>query len=138
MKYPIEVIKGNIPSKSNSYRIVVNKVKFKLTFKYIGRLVKSAQMQAYEKAFILQCKKYRNMNIQGELRFECNVYYDSKRPDLDGSFKAVLDCLQKVNAFKNDNKVIEISARKFKDQANPRIEFRITPLKDWDYNGHVL
>lgn len=119
----IEIIKGNIPSKSNSYRIANN------------RLIKSAKMLAYEKLFMLQCRKYRNMNIEGEFRFECVVYYDSKRPDLDGSFKAVLDCLQKLKAFKNDNKCIYIKALKFKDAENPRIEFRITPIEKWDYSG---
>jgi len=123
MKNPIEVIKGNIPSKSNSYRIVNN------------RLVKSPKMLAYEKLFMLQCRKYRNMNIESEFRFECVVYYDSKRPDLDGSLKAILDCLQKLKAFKNDNKCVYIKALKFKDAKDPRIEFRITPIDKWDYSG---
>lgn len=118
----IEIIKGNVPSKSNSYRIANN------------RLIKSAKMLAYEKLFMLQCRKYKNKNIEGELRFKCDLYYSSKRPDLDGSFKAVLDCLQKVNAFKNDNKVVEIFARKFKDEFNPRIEFSIEPI-EWNYSG---
>lgn len=129
----MEIIKGNIPSKSNSYRIVVDRIKFKLTSKFVGRLVKSSKMLAYEKLFMLQCRKYRNKNIQGEFRFECDVYYDSKRPDLDGSFKAVLDCLQKLKAFKNDNKCVEIIARKFKDKENPRIEFKIIELDNWEY-----
>jgi len=85
---------------------------------------------------MLQCQKYRNMNIEGEFRFECVVYYDSKRPDLDGSLKAILDCLQKLKAFKNDNRCIEIRARKFKDKLNPRIEFSIIPVSDWNYDGH--
>jgi len=127
----MEIIKGSIPSKSNSYRIAINKIRGKLT----GRLVKSSKMLAYEKLFMLQCRKYRNKNIDGEFGFECSIYYDSKRPDLDGSFKAVLDCLQKLKAFKNDNKCVEIIARKFKDAGNPRIEFKITPLENWDYSG---
>jgi Holliday junction resolvase RusA-like endonuclease len=121
----IEIIKGNIPSKSNSYRIIK-----------IGKhssLGKTKELKSYEDSFYFQCRKYRNKNIQGEFKFECKVYYDSKRPDLDGSFKAVLDCLQKLNAFKNDNKCVEIHARKFKDVNNPRIEFKITEIKDWKY-----
>jgi len=125
MEYKIEVIKGNIPSKSNSYRIIK-----------LGKhasLTKTKKLKDYENSFYLQCKEYKNKNIEGEFRFECDVYYDSKRPDLDGSFKAVLDCLQKVKAFKNDNKCVEIFARKFKDKENPRIEFKIIPLVDWEY-----
>lgn len=127
MRNPIEVIKGNIPSKSNSYKII-KRGKF-------SSLAKTDKMLAYEKLFMLQCSRYRNMNIEGEFRFECAVYYDSKRPDLDGSFKAVLDCLQKLKAFKNDNRCVEIMARKFKDKNNPRIEFSITPVEDWNYDG---
>ena len=121
----IEVIKGNIPSKSNSYRIIKAGNHASLT--------KTKKLKGYENSFYLQCRKYKNMNIEGELRFECSVYYDSKRPDLDGSFKAVLDCLQKLKAFKNDNKCVEIIARKFKDKENPRIEFKIIELDNWEY-----
>ena len=72
--------------------------------------------------------------MQGELYFEMDVYYDSKRPDLDNSAKVVLDCLQKIKAFKNDNKVVDIRIRKFKDKENPRIEFKVEPI-EWDYSG---
>jgi len=121
----IEIINGNVPSKSNCYRIIK-----------LGKhasLGKTAKLKQYEKDFYLQCRKYKNKNIETEFRFEIDVYYDSKRPDLDNSFKVVLDCLQKIKAIKNDNKCIEIRARKFKDKSNPRIEFKIIPILDWEY-----
>ena len=49
-------------------------------------------------------------------------------PNLDGSMKIILDCLQKVNAFKNDNKCIKIVAQKFVDKETPRIEFLIKEI----------
>ena len=123
----IETILGNCPSKSNCYRIIK-----------LGKhasLGKTKKLKDYENSFLLQCKHYKEMNIETEFRFEMDVYYDSKRPDLDNSFKVVLDCLQKNKAIRNDNKCVEIFARKFKDKENPRIEFKIIPLVDWDYTN---
>ena len=40
-------------------------------------------------------------------------------------FKIILDCLQKVNAIKNDNNCVKITAEKFIDKIKPRIEFTI-------------
>ena len=71
---------------------------------------------------------YKYELIECEFKFVIDVYYDSRRPDLDNSLKVVLDCLQKANAIKNDNKTMEIVARKHLDKLNPRIEFSIIPL----------
>lgn len=109
----IEVIKGNTPSKSNCYR-------------FAGKVMyKTKELKAYEESFYLQCKQYRNANIDTEFEFRIKVYYPSRRSDLDNSLKVVLDCLQKVKAIKNDNKCIKIIAEKFLDKENPRIEFEI-------------
>ena len=118
------VIKGNCPSKSNSYKII------KIGNHY--SLGKTAQLKIYEDNFAIQASKLRNLNIEKEFEFVIDVYYDSKRPDLDNSLKVVLDCLQKVKAIKNDNKCISIKARKFKDKLNPRIEFEVIPVY-WQY-----
>lgn len=112
----VEVIYGLVPSKSNSYRIG-NKMLFK-----------TKELMEYEKNFALQCRKYKDKMIEW-FEFDLDVYYPNKRSDLDGSFKAVLDCLQKVNAIKNDNKCVKITARKFIDKQNPRIEFKITEVE---------
>lgn len=120
----IETIKGNCPSKSNCYRII--------KLGNHASLGKTKALKDYENSFLLQCRKYKNKNIESEFRFEIDVYYDSKRPDLDNSLKVILDCLQKNKAIKNDNRCVEIRARKFKDKLNPRIEFRIIPI-EWDY-----
>ena len=66
--------------------------------------------------------------IEGNFKFEIDVYYNSRRPDLDNSLKSTLDCLQRCGAIKNDNKCIEIIARKHLDKINPRIEFKIYTL----------
>ena len=106
-----QIILGNCPSKSNSYRIAGK------------RLIKSDKLRGYEESFLLQRNRYKNLNIQGEFELHIDVYYPSRRSDLDNSLKVVLDCLQKVNAIENDNKCTKIIANKFLDKANPRIEF---------------
>ena len=52
-----QVIIGQPPSKSNSYRII--------TISGHGSLAKTAKLKEYEKSFYLQCNKYRNKAISG-------------------------------------------------------------------------
>lgn len=118
-----QVITGTIPSKSNCYRIITFRKKG--TDKSHASLAKTKQLAKYEKNFIIQCNKYRNANIDGYFQIEVDVYYPNQRSDLDNSLKVLLDCLQKVNAFKNDNKCIRIVANKYLDKNNPRIEFEL-------------
>lgn len=112
----MEVIYGTVPSKSNSYRIA-------------GRFMyKTKVLKDYEASFIEQCKVYKDANLVGNLRINLKVYYPNRKSDLDGVTKAVLDLLQKVNAFDNDNKVAELFLLKGLDKENPRIEFSIEVL----------
>lgn len=113
-----ETILGQIPSKSNSYRII--------TIKGHGSLAKTAAAKAYQEYFLLQIREYKNKGIE-EFTYVAKVYYDSRRPDLDGHLKMVLDCLQKANAIVNDNKALRIVCDKYLDKENPRIEIMIVP-----------
>lgn len=109
----IEVIYGLVPSKSNCYR-------FAGKFMY-----KTKALKDYEESFISQCKFYKDQNIEGNLRIEATVYYPNRKSDIDNSLKVLLDMMQKVNAFDNDNKVAEIEIFKRLDKLNPRVEFEI-------------
>lgn len=88
-------------------------------------LAKSSALKKYEDDFFIQCNQYRNAMIDGYFQVEVDVYYPNQRSDLDNSLKVLLDCLQKIRAFKNDNKCTRIVANKFLDPVNPRIEFTI-------------
>ena len=113
-------ILGNVPSKSNCYKVI-----------RIGNrcgLGKQSQLTSYENSFKLQLLDYKYELIESEFKFVIDVYYNSRRPDLDNSFKVVLDMLQKCKLIKNDNKCIEIQARKLLDKENPRIEFEVIPI----------
>lgn len=116
-----QIIYGNIPSKSNCYKII--------TFNNHASLAKTPSLKKYENDFYIQCNIYRNKNIDNYFEIEVDVYYPSQRSDLDNSLKCLLDCLQKVKAIKNDNKCIKIIANKYLDKLNPRIEFKITEIK---------
>ena len=93
-----QIIYGSPPSKSNSYKVI--------TINGHGSLAKQAKLKDYEKSFYLQCDKYRNKNFKSLFELDLDVYFDSQRKDLDGSFKIVLDCMQSCNAIKNDRNCV--------------------------------
>tara|TARA_R100001443_G_scaffold114141_1_gene129686 strand:- start:1011 stop:1370 length:360 start_codon:yes stop_codon:yes gene_type:complete len=104
---------GNVPSKSNQYRIAR------------GRMYKSKELKVYEDSFAMQCKEYENLMIEGHFRIKLKVFYPSRRSDLDNALKVILDCCQHSKIIKNDNRCIEIIAYKEIDKEQPRIEFEI-------------
>lgn len=120
-----QIIYGVIPSKSNCYVIITMKPPKDSDKKGHASLAKSAALKRYENDFYIQCNQYRNKMIDGYFQVEVDVYYPNQRSDLDNSLKVLLDCLQKVGAFKNDNKCTRIVANKFLDPVNPRIEFEV-------------
>ena len=120
MKIQEFTIMGNCPSKSNCYKVI-----------RLGNrcgLGKQKKLEIYEKSFKAQMLNYKYDIIETEFKFIIDVYYDSRRPDLDNSLKVVLDCLQKAGAIKNDNKCLEIVAKKHLDKENPRVKFSILRL----------
>lgn len=113
-------VTGTPPSKSNAYRII--------TLGGHASLTKTQATKKYEESFLWQVGKIRDVNIDTPFEFYLDVYYPSKRSDLDGSFKVIMDCLQKAKVIKNDNNCCLIHARKFIDKENPRVEFKIVPI----------
>lgn len=120
-----QIIYGNIPSKSNSYKIIT--IKSKKTGKVHGSLGKTQKLKKYEEDFIKQAGLYRNANL-GEFEIYVDVFFPTRMSDLDNSLKILLDCLQKVNAIQNDNKCMGIVARRRLDPGSPRIEFELKPF----------
>ena len=121
MDYGWQTIYGNVPSKSNSYKIVV-----------VGnhaKLGKKKALEDYEASFYWQVGNYRNLNVKTMFEYHCKVYYPSKRSDLDNSLKVQLDCLQYTRTISNDNNCCKIVAEKFIDKVNPRVEFKIVTIE---------
>lgn len=119
MEYPKQVIRGQCPSKSNSYKII--------NICGHSSLGKTKAMNEYEKQFFMQCS-LRRAQIDKRFKLTVDVYYSSDRPDLDNALKVILDCLQSCGGIKNDRLCAEIHARKLIDKKNPRIEFEIEEL----------
>lgn len=112
-------VHGQIPSKSNCYRVV--------TIRGHGSLAKTPALRRYEESFIMQCP-LRKAGIGYRFKLTVDVFNQSDRNDLDNSFKILLDCLQSCKAIRNDRLCAEIHARKFIDKENPRVEFSIERL----------
>lgn len=130
-----QIVLGNIPAKSNCYRIIIlrskdpNKKSFHTPH---ASMAKSATLKQYEKDFVIQAGLYRNRNIQGKFELTVDVYFPSERSDLDNSLKVLLDCLQQIGAVANDNLCKRIIAEKYIDKANPRVEFSLKELAKTD------
>lgn len=110
-------IRTQVPSKSNSYKIV--------NFKGHSTLAKTNRLVEFENAFFWECGELRNKNISVPFRLSVKVYYSSLRLDIDNSLKILLDCLQKARTIKNDNLCYKVEAEKFRDKVNPRVELEL-------------
>ncbi|MBD5307625.1 MAG: RusA family crossover junction endodeoxyribonuclease [Bacteroides sp.] len=118
-KYDRQVIEGQPPSKSNTYKVIIVGEHY--------RLGKTKATKKYEENFFMQCS-LRGMMISRRFRLKVDVYNTSDRPDLDNALKIVLDCLQASGSIKNDRLCAEIHARKLIDRNRPRIEFEIEEI----------
>lgn len=109
-------IKGQVPSKSNGYRIANN------------RLFKSKELKEYEESFAWQvAKEYFVDRIWFDDKFgiSMTIYFQSNRSDLDNAAKVILDCLQSNCIIKNDRNCWQLQMTKEIDKFNPRVEIFI-------------
>lgn len=112
------VIKGQVPSKSNGYRIAGN------------RLFKSVELKEYEVSFEWQIRKHKVTTITEPFEIWIDVYFRSNRSDLDNAAKVILDCLQKAQVIENDRLCSVLVMRKYVDKLDPRIEFEIKKINE--------
>ena len=106
-------IYGQVPSKSNGYRIGNN------------RLYKSKPLLQYEESFRLQTLTVHD-TINVEFGINIIVYFQSNRSDLDNAAKVILDCLQSCGIIANDRLCVKLEMIKKIDKLNPRIEIFIS------------
>lgn len=121
MEHEWQTILGQIPSKSNQYKVI--------TLHGHGSLAKTKGLKEYEQSFYMQVGAYRNLMIEGYFELYVRVYFTSMSHDLDNSLKCLLDCLQYTKTIKNDNRCVKIVAEKFLDKERPRIEFKIITIE---------
>lgn len=120
MEYQWQTIIGNVPSKSNCYKII--------TIAGHSSLAKTKALKEWENNFFMQCGPYRNLGIDDYFEYHCKVYYPTMRTDLDNHCKIVLDAMQRAKVITNDNRCVKIVAEKFIDKTNPRIEFKLITI----------
>lgn len=116
------IIHGTAQSKSNSRRLV--------TFGGKPRFIKSKAALEFEKAVQSQVQQMRDM-LEGDLAFHADIYYPSRRQDLDPSI--LLDALQGL-IYANDRQFKQISSCRYLDKENPRAEIVIREI-EWNEKG---
>lgn len=88
-----------------------------------GRMVTSQAARTYKAAI----GQLRSQMFRGPIRVEITWYRARKSGDLDKRLGVVLDALQGV-FYANDAQIVELSAKRFDDAANPRIEVTVFSL----------
>lgn len=117
-------IYGELASKANSRMAVQGRTK---TGKSYTRFVKSKKALGWTEGALPQIKsQWRSKPIDKECGIECEVYYKTRRPDLDVSL--LMDALEKAGVYTNDRLVHEIIAHKQYDKEEPRVEVTIYEL----------
>jgi len=120
-------ILGEPASKANSRRLV--------TFGKRPASIKSAKALNYEKSAVLQIPEESKQMLEGDLQVIINIYYASRRPDLDES--VILDCLQaKYKKGELLRRGVYINDRQVKrkliiwglDKENPRAEIKVSNI----------
>lgn len=115
-------IYGELASKSNSRRIVRSK-KNKKTKKQRYISIKSEKAMDFSDLFHQQKKEFQLEDlIEGDITIYVDVWYKSRRPDLD--VELIKDLLQNV-AYKNDRQIKEQHSKWHLDKENPRCRVRI-------------
>lgn len=65
--------------------------------------------------------------ITGTVGLRLNVFRPRKVGDLDNSIKCLLDSLKGI-LFEDDKQVVEITARRWDDKADPRVMVEVYPI----------
>ena len=110
------ILHGEPASKANSRRLV--------TIRGQARLIKSQKALDYVAA-VKRTYPPLSPLLEGDLRMTADVYYASRRPDLDVSL--ILDALQDI-AYKNDRQVREMHLYHHLDRENPRAEITLEEM----------
>ncbi len=114
------ILHGEPASKANSRRLV--------TIRGQARLIKSQKALDYVAAVKRTYPPLVPL-LEGDLRMTADVYYASRRPDLDVSL--ILDALQDI-VYRNDRQVREMHLYHRLDRANPRAEITLEEMHNDD------
>lgn len=119
------LIEGEPASKANSRRMVL--------IKGTPRLIKSQKALDYCKMFAKQCPSLDSL-IECDVSVTIDVYYASRRPDLDES--VILDEMQD-RIYKNDRQVKEKHVYWHLDRERPRSLIRVEAMESSDKSSNT-
>jgi len=124
------IIKGTVPRKSNSRRIVRGKGGKPM-------LIKSKAALYYEKGFMLQVPFVKRAELGSQehpLIVEADIYYPWRfRGDLSGEM--ILDSLTHAGVITDDRYVVKQIWRKRFDKKDPRAEITVMELDEWEWEN---
>lgn len=115
-------IQGDVPSKSNCYKIITLRYRDGRT---ISRLGKTTKLQQYERSFALQCRG-KGLHISEPFSCEIDVFFGNRQKDIDNASKCILDCLTQNDVIKDDVLCRELVLRKHIDRKRPRANITLT------------
>jgi endodeoxyribonuclease RusA len=116
----LKEILGQPYSKANARKLA--------TVKGRKRFIKSDAALGYLKTFAMQCPVLDPM-FQGDIHVELDIFYASRRPDLDESL--ILDAMQN-RIYRNDRQVRRKTVTGWVDAERPRVVIRVSPLEGGD------
>ena len=111
-------ILGEPASKANQRRVI-------LVGKH-PRVIKSQKAIEYLRSFAAQCPRSNPLLLE-DLELEVEIWFASRRPDLDGAVSLIMDALQDL-VIKNDRQIKVIKAFWNLDRENPRSRIQLRQL----------
>ncbi len=87
---------------------------------YGGRMVVSAEAQAYKMTARAIANGKRPRAVVGNVTVHIMVYRPRRKGDLDNCLKVLLDALTGV-AYEDDSQIVAIHAYRHEDKHNPRV-----------------
>jgi Holliday junction resolvase RusA-like endonuclease len=89
--------------------------------------VPSKEAKDFKKAVVEICRRFEVKPFIGEVAVSLKVFRPRRVGDIDNTFKATFDAL-KGFAYNDDGQIAELTASRFEDKNNPRVEIQIRPL----------
>lgn len=87
----------------------------------------SADGRAFKKEVATICLLNRVKPLEGDIGVAIEVFRPQKRGDLDNYFKGLFDALNGIG-WNDDSQIKRITAERFEDKSNPRVEIEIQSL----------
>lgn len=93
-----------------------------------GRKILTQAARDYKEACGWEAKAQGAIQIAGPLKVMVDVYRPRRSGDLDNVLKVLMDSLTGI-CWQDDSQIVEITARRFDDKYQPRVEVTVAAVK---------